>query len=159
VIELHARIPAVADRWGYHLRTLEAGKLLDEPIPQVTFGPPDSRVGTFLHQWSRLVGRDCGGWDDFRTLLDWLCWALALGRDQQRLRDEVNEKLYRGVDLGPLLDAPYDYLGEHVAASKARGLEPHRLLPDPAPRRRVHGPDDHGRHRLRAARPPHPQRL
>jgi hypothetical protein len=36
VIQLHALLPAVADRWGYHLRTLEAGRLLDEPIPQIT---------------------------------------------------------------------------------------------------------------------------
>src|SRR5579884_28924 len=44
VIRLHALVPAVADRWGYHLRTLEAGQLLDEPIPQIRFGEPNPRV-------------------------------------------------------------------------------------------------------------------
>jgi hypothetical protein len=43
VILLHTTRAAVANRWGYYLRTLEAGKLLDEPIPQVVFGPPDDR--------------------------------------------------------------------------------------------------------------------
>jgi hypothetical protein len=100
VIQLHAIIPAVADRWGYHLRTLEAGKLLDEPIPQIAFGPADNKVFSLLHQWSRLIGWDCGGWSDFRSLLDWLSWGLALSRELPRLREEVHERLYRQVDLG-----------------------------------------------------------
>src|SRR5438132_11864809 len=69
VIQLHAIAPAVADRWGYHLRTLEAGRLLDEPIPQIAFGPPDNKVFSLLHEWSRLVGQDCGGGSDLRLLL------------------------------------------------------------------------------------------
>lgn len=38
VMLIHKRCPHAADRWGYHLRTLDAGKLLDEPIPQIVFG-------------------------------------------------------------------------------------------------------------------------
>jgi len=64
VIQLLGLVPAIADRWGYHLRTLEADKLLDEPIPQIAFGPPDTKVFTMLRDWSRLVGRDCGGWGE-----------------------------------------------------------------------------------------------
>jgi N-6 DNA Methylase len=131
VIELHALVPAVADRWGYYLRTLEAGRLLAEPIPPIAFGPTDNRVFTLLHEWSRLVGRDCGCWSDFRTLLKWLCWGLALSDEQPRLADEVHEMLYRGVDLAPLLERPHDYLGEHVAASKARGWNPTGFFPTP----------------------------
>src|SRR4051794_28746605 len=66
VVELHALIPAVADRWGYHLRTLDTGKLLDEPIPQVAFTQPDNKVFPLLHDWPRLIGHDCGAWGDFR---------------------------------------------------------------------------------------------
>src|SRR5439155_8417222 len=47
---LHSVCPAVGNRWGYHLRTLDTGKLLDEPIPQITFGPADEKVFTLLHQ-------------------------------------------------------------------------------------------------------------
>jgi hypothetical protein len=55
---IHENHPAVPDRWGYHLRTLEAGRLLDEPIPQIAFGPPDNKVFSLLHDWSQLIGRD-----------------------------------------------------------------------------------------------------
>lgn len=130
-IQLHSLVPAVADRWDYHLRTLEAGRLLDEPIPQIAFGPPDNKVFTLLRDWSRLIGRDCGGWSDFHILLDWLCWGLALSREAPRLSEEINEQLYRQVNLQPLLEAPYDYLGEYVAASKAKGWNPTGFYPTP----------------------------
>ena len=61
IIQLHDLVSAVGDRWGYHLRTLEAGKLLDEPIPQIAFSPPDTKVFSRMHDWSRLIGQDCGG--------------------------------------------------------------------------------------------------
>ena len=131
VIQLHALLSAVADRWGYHLRTLEAGRLLEEPIPQVTFGPPDAKVYGLLRDWSRLIGRDLGGWSDFRALLDWLCWGLALSREPPRLSDEANEQLYRRVNLGPLLAKPYDYLGEYVASGKASSWNPTAFYPTP----------------------------
>jgi hypothetical protein len=131
VIGLHSLVPAVADRWGYHLCTLEAGKLLDEPIPPIAFGAPDNKVFALLKRWSRLIGRDCGGWSDFRTLLDWLCWALALSREEPRLNDAVNEQLYRQVNLQPLLEKPHDYLGTFVAEHKAKGWNPTGFYPTP----------------------------
>ena len=97
VILIHERCPAVANRWGYHLRTLDAATLLDEPIPQIVFGAPDPKVHGFLHDWCRLVGHDCGGWSDFRALLDWLSWGLALTSEEPRLSEQVNETLYREV--------------------------------------------------------------
>jgi hypothetical protein len=133
IIQLHALVPAVADRWGYHLRTLEAGRLLDEPIPQITFGPADTKVFSLLSDWCRLVNQDCGGWSDFRSLLDWLCWGLALTREEPRIGDEANERLYRRVDLRPLLEAPHDYLGEFVAVNRARGWNPAGFYPTPHP--------------------------
>jgi hypothetical protein len=131
VILIHERCPAVANRWGYHLRTLEAGKLLDEPIPQINFVAPDSRVFTLLQDWSGLIGRDCGGWSDFHTLLDWLCWGMSLSKEEPQLTDEVNEKLYRNVNVGPLLETPYDYLGDYVSQGKARGWNPTAFYPTP----------------------------
>jgi hypothetical protein len=133
VILLHERHPAVPDRWGYLLRTLAAGRLLDEPIPPITFGPPDPKVPSLLRGWYRLVGQDCGGWGDFRTVLDWLCWGLALCREEPRLSDDVNERLYRQVNLGPLLERPHDYLGAFVAEHKAGGWNPTGFFPTPHP--------------------------
>ena len=43
----------------------------------------------------------------------------------------MSERLYRGVNLGPLLTAPHDYLGEHVAAGTARGWNPTAFFPTP----------------------------
>jgi hypothetical protein len=131
VMLIHENHPAVPDRWGYQLRTLEAGRLPDEPIPQIAFGPPDTKVFSLLHDWSRLIGGDCGGWTDFRTLLDWLCWGLALCRVEPRLADEVNEQLYRRVNLQPLLEKPHDYLGAYVAEGKSRGWNPTGFYPTP----------------------------
>jgi hypothetical protein len=133
VIGLHRLCPAVANRWDYYLRTLEAGRLLDEPIPQVAFGPPDDKVFRLLHEWSRLVGWDCGGWADFRALVDWLCWALALAHEPPRLSPAVNEQLYRQVNMRPLLERPFDYLGQHVATGKAGGWNPTGFYPTPHP--------------------------
>lgn len=116
---------------GYYLRTREAGRLLDEPIPQIAFGEPDKRVFTLLQDWSRLIGYDCGGWSDFRTLLDWLCWSLALTNEPPRLTDPVHEKLYRQVNLQPLLERPYDYLGEFVSMHKSSGWNPTAFFPTP----------------------------
>ena len=61
VMLIHEHNPAVPDRWGYHLRTLEAGHLLDEPIPQISFGLPNPKIFSLLLDWCRLIGRDCGG--------------------------------------------------------------------------------------------------
>ncbi len=131
VIAIHAHHVAVPDRWGYHLRTLEAGHLLDEPIPVITFGPPQRMVFGLLEDWCRLIGRDCGGWNDFRALLDWLCWALALSHEQPKLTEATNEKLYRQVNLQPLLEHPHDYLGAFVAERTATGWNPTAFYPTP----------------------------
>lgn len=133
VIQLHATVPAVADRWGYHLRTLEAGRLLDDPIPQIEFVTADEKVFKLLREWSALIGYDCGGWSDFSRLLEWLCWGLLLSEESPRLTDAVREKLYRTVNLTPLLERPYDYLGEYVARGKARGWNPTAFYPTPHP--------------------------
>jgi hypothetical protein len=131
LILIHELNPKVADRWGYLLRTLEAGKLLDEPIPQVAFVSPDNKVFSLLHDWSRVIGWDCGGWSDFRALLDWLCWGLALSKEEPRLSEEVNEKLYRQVNVQLLLESPHDYLGDYVSAGKSRGWNPTAFFPTP----------------------------
>jgi hypothetical protein len=133
VMQLHALVPPVGNRWDYHMRTLEAGRLLDEPIPQIAFGPADTKVFSLLRDWSRLIGYDCGGWSDFRMLLDWLCWGLAVSKEESRLSDQVNETLYRTVNLVPLLQTPYDYLGEYVTAGKAKGWNPTAFYPTPHP--------------------------
>jgi hypothetical protein len=57
--------------------------------------PGINHVRDGVADWSRLIGKDCGGWSDFHTRLDWLCWGLAVCNEEPRLSDDVNEKLYR----------------------------------------------------------------
>ena len=131
VVLIHESCRNVPDRWGYYLRTVAAGQLLDEPIPQIHFGEPDKRMDSFLTEWARCIGWDQGGWSDFRTLLDWLQWGLGLTKDEPRLSAKQNEKLYRTVNLGPMLAQPYDYLGAFVSMRKAPGWNPTAFYPTP----------------------------
>jgi hypothetical protein len=110
---------------------LDMDRLLEEPIPQIRFSSPNRRVFSLLQDWCTLIGKDCGGWSDFRMLLDWLSWGLMLTKEEPALSDEVNEKLYRAVDVGPLLEHPYDYLGDFVAQRKANGWNPTGFYPTP----------------------------
>jgi N-6 DNA Methylase len=58
---------------------------------------------------------------------------LALAQEEPRLDEKVSEKLYRQVDLTPLMQTPWDYLGDLVATSKARGWNPTGFYPTPHP--------------------------
>jgi N-6 DNA Methylase len=128
----HHALGMCGNRWAYQFSILGSGKLPDEPIPQVTFEPPNNKIYSDLHEWSKLIGYDCGGWSDFISLLEWLCFALGVDDNYQRdFSPEVNEKLYRGVNLVPLLESPYDYLGSYVAMHKANGFNPTNFYPTP----------------------------
>lgn len=119
------------NRWGYYLRTLEAGKLLDEPVPKVLFGAPDRKVISDLEKWPQLIGWDMGGWSDFQNFIDWLSWGLALCGEEPRIEDGKQEKLYRGVNLGPMMQTPADYLGMYISERKANGWNPSAFYPTP----------------------------
>ncbi len=121
------------NRWGYHLRQMDAGKLLDEPIPQIKFheNGGDKSVLTEIADWSRLVGWDMGGWSDFGRLMEWLAFALGFAKEAPRLSDEANEKLYRGVNLQKMLQAPSDYWGQVISEMKAPGWNPTAFHPTP----------------------------
>jgi hypothetical protein len=131
VIVLHGFCPAVGDRWGYYLGTLEAGSLLDGPIPQVDFVSPDRHVLDLLHGWACLVGHDHGGWKDFCTLIDWLAWGLGVAVAPPPLTVFASQRLYRHVHLAPLLERPHDYLGSFLSRSNGPGWNPRGLRPAP----------------------------
>lgn len=129
-VEMH--VNGENSRWAYMLEIHETGRLPDRAIPRVEFGEPDRTVFADLERWSSTVGYDCGGWSDFRDLLAWLEWGLALSKEKPTLyRKDADEQLYRGVDLGRLLLAPYDYFGAFVSERKARGWNPTAFFPTP----------------------------
>lgn len=119
------------NRWDYHLRTVQAGRLLDEPIPKIHFGEPDKSFESKIRDWSQIIGWDCGGWSDLRKLIDWLAWALAVSDELPALDDAKHEKLYREVDLSSFLIHPYDYFGTYVSINRARSWNPLGFFPTP----------------------------
>jgi hypothetical protein len=104
--------PAIA-RWFYHLETHMAGRLLDKPIPQLSFSHPArierevtkgkkkersvssvKREWSQIEDWSRIIGRDMGGWSDFSVLLDWLQWGFGLVKTEPQIEEAKAERLF-----------------------------------------------------------------
>jgi hypothetical protein len=114
--------PDVPDRWGYWARTMQAGRLLDEPIPRVEFSDSaDAAVTRDLEKWIGILDEKFGSWSSLYRLLDWLAWGLAVSQEDPDLSEDVSEKLYRAVDIGPMLLHPHDYLGNCLAELKSGG--------------------------------------
>lgn len=112
----------IPDRWGYLLRTLEAGHLLEEPIPTLSYHRCDPAVMKAVEKALEPVQRQGrNAWEAFREFIGWLGWGLGVSEEYPRIPDKAQEALYREVDLGPWLLTPYDYLGEMLAAAKGHG--------------------------------------
>ena len=125
--------PEVVNRWSYYQRTLEAGHLLDEGIPQIRFSDcGDKEAFGMLRKALDLVFTEIGSWSAFPALIDWIAWGVAVSSEKPCFSARLNEQLYRHVNLGPLLTCPYDYLGELYADGKGR-WNPHAFFPTPHP--------------------------
>src|SRR5258708_5154035 len=57
----------VGYRWDYWARTISAGQLLDEPIPQIVFSQEDRTCMKLVESWIRLVDNHHGGWASIAT--------------------------------------------------------------------------------------------
>lgn len=121
-----------ASRWEYYGEACVTGRLPDRPIPRLAFGSPDPAASKALLKWAELVGGDRGGWSDFRTLVDWFAWGLALTRTPPRYPTPgAAEALYKAVDVSVLLRAPYDYWGATIAERIAPGWNSAAFYPTP----------------------------
>lgn len=119
----------VGNRWGYLYETIQAGKLLEQSIPQVNFGHPDSGVKKEVLKWVRIIEERSGSYSALPDLIYWLGWALGQTRSEQwkKLDATINERLYKAVNLKPLLERPADYFGDLLAESsygRGRGFFP-----------------------------------
>ena len=122
VIEIHRLHPEVPDRWGYWFRTREAGRLLAEPIPKIAFGgTADHKVQSDIQSWLDILDGHYGGWSSFGRLLEWLAFGLAVDDTDPKLNPEISEKLYRALNVGPMLLAPYDHLGSFLETNRGKG--------------------------------------
>ena len=127
---MHGQKPhLLGDRWGYYARTLQAGRLLDEPIPQAHFSSNYGPVLNKVEKWVNLIEQSGQSiWSGFSLFVDWLAWGLDVG-PEPKIDDMLNEKLYRAVDLWPWIETPGDYLG--ALASDRFGGGPFAFFPTP----------------------------
>ncbi len=121
-LQLSEAHPLVSPRYDYVLRTLDAGKLPDEPLPQISFvGEHDqlTRPGMkMLNECLDKVERSSGSWNGIRELCEWVGFALGVTNESSKLSLEVQEFLYRIFTLEPLLLHPSDYLGQMLCETR-----------------------------------------
>lgn len=113
--------PSVAPRYDYVLRTLDAGRLLDEPLPQIEFcgesGPAVQPGLRMLKKCLERVEYRLGLSSALREFCQWLGFALGVETEASKLEEPVQEFLYRNFSLEPLVLAPADYLGQLLTES------------------------------------------
>ena len=134
IMEGHRILPDVPDRWGYHLRILQAQHLPDEPIPQIHFlsGPhPDALK--HLHQWIRLAAHHQSTWTGMTNFIEWLAYALQVSQTPPRLDDAIQVELYQHVNLLEMVQHPYDYFGDIISEGLGNGpwANPNNFYPTP----------------------------
>ena len=123
--------PAIPKRWEYWCRAMSAGRLLNDAIPQIKFAECRAPEAIKLvDRWIRLVCHHEHSSSAMDKLADWFLWGFGLSKDRPDLSLELNERLYREVNLGPLLLQPCDCLGEWVAVQKG-SWNPHAFFPTP----------------------------
>lgn len=109
----------IASRYGYLLRTLESGHLLDEPLPQVKFvgeGSPEAKPGMkMLADMIKIVETRTGYSRSIEEVCRFLGWGLKVCDEKPNLSDDALEALYRLFDVSKWLLAPTDYIGQHMA--------------------------------------------
>lgn len=130
-VQLAEANPAIAPRYDYVLRTLDAGQLLDEPIPEIDFCgefEPATKQGIkMLQTCLDKIEYSMGVWNGMRELAEWIGFALGVTNEPSKLDESVQEFLYRNFNLEPLLLFPADYLGQMLTESnygKRNGFYP-----------------------------------
>ncbi|HEX5433513.1 MAG TPA: hypothetical protein VFY05_04695 [Candidatus Angelobacter sp.] len=102
--------------WDYWFATHLAGKLLPEQPPRIEY-VDDARGPGYRHleKLIDIVRRHDGGWSPMAPLMDWLSWGLATSKEPPKISEELNEALYREIQLHVWLQHPSDYLGTWLA--------------------------------------------
>lgn len=131
-VQMADQHPDATGRWDHYMRTLEAGHLLDEPIPQVHFEECPAAAGVkMLEKCVDLLAYRESHWSAFETFVRWLAWGLAVSRDRPAMEEASSEALYRIFNFEPLLLRPHDYLGQLLSERRGKGWNPHAYFPTP----------------------------
>lgn len=111
------RLDYFTGRWDYWLRTLEAGEVLDEPIPQIQWsrGHDDARknLASCLKHCTHYFADEA-----FNLFVQWLLYGFgdpSIKERDARITPEMNAAWYQTFNLGLYLQHPADYLGEYAA--------------------------------------------
>lgn len=111
-------------RWDYWLRTVDAGKVLDEPIPQIEWeGTPNKEAKKNLEECIDRC-RDRFARDAFDLFIEWLLFGFGdpvVKEFPKQVGLKLNADWYKKFNLGLMLKYPYDYLGEFAAEMAGKG--------------------------------------
>lgn len=135
-VQLADAHPVSPGRWTHYMRTIEAGHLLDEPIPEISFSHADPAAMKMIQKCVDLLAHSGSVWSAFERFVAWLSWGLAVSKEMPempRIEEATAEALYRTFNFEPLLAHPYDYLGEILAGDRAGGWNPNAFFPTPHP--------------------------
>lgn len=103
-------------RWPYWLRTIDAGRPLDEPIPWIEFDEsphPEAmkNITDCLKIHEQQGHRRYEAWRDW---VDWLAWGLGVTKYQDgfpnRVTEDVSWEWYQLYNHGLLMKYPADYM-------------------------------------------------
>lgn len=103
-------------RWDYWLRTADAGRVLDEPIPQVEWrgchDEPRKNIQACIEYCSNR-----SAWNSFNLFVEWLLFGFGDPsiKEPCKVEPDVNAFWYKTFNLGLLLKHPHDYLGDYAA--------------------------------------------
>jgi hypothetical protein len=111
-------------RWNHWAKVKMAGRMIDEPIPQIEWygNVRNSPAWGMLDRALNSITK-CGGWQgwssfqNFDYLLDWILWGFGCGQVEQYPKEPMgcegaSSRLYQMFDLTPLLCYPSDYFGD-----------------------------------------------
>jgi hypothetical protein len=111
-------------RWDYWLETLEAGKLLDRPIPRlhILSGVEEGKEARQMLMTCLEHQRAYAHGITLVDFLEWLLWGFGDPDQTERprkVREDLNEFWYRNFNLGLLLKYPKDYFGDIYADERS----------------------------------------
>lgn len=132
VMEFLASHPELPDRYGYLCDILKNHSLPDAPIPQIRFNANSEATNfrkTIEQNWIAPFNDTVFFSNGFSTLVHWLGWALGTRTEKPSLNPNLSEKLYRIIDVTPMLLYPYDYFGDIL--SENSGWNPYAFFPTP----------------------------
>ena len=123
------------NRWDYWLRTVEAGEVLAEPIPQIHWSgsgheePRKNLAACIDHSFHRLSRQS------FSLFVEWLLFGFGAPSQKElprQIEPDVNAFWYKTFNLGLFLKYPHDYLGEYAAGLYGKGRNnPTAYFPTP----------------------------